>query len=77
MLVTSSALLDSPRYRAFFVLQVLFYGWGLVGYLLRRRMQGIRFGLVAYYLLAIHLAFLVGFIRYLSGRREIEWRQVQ
>jgi cellulose synthase/poly-beta-1,6-N-acetylglucosamine synthase-like glycosyltransferase len=77
MLVTSSALLDSPRYRALFVLQVLFYGWGLVGYLLRRRMQGIRFGLVAYYLLAIHLAFLVGFIRYLSGRREIEWRQVQ
>jgi cellulose synthase/poly-beta-1,6-N-acetylglucosamine synthase-like glycosyltransferase len=76
MLVTSAALLDSALYRALFVLQVLFYGWGLVGYLLRRRIQGVRFALVAYYLLAIHLAFLVGFIRYLSGRREIEWRQV-
>jgi cellulose synthase/poly-beta-1,6-N-acetylglucosamine synthase-like glycosyltransferase len=76
MLVTSAALLDSPLYRALFALQVLFYGWGLVGYVFRQRMQGIRFALVAYYLLAIHLAFLVGFVRYLSGRREIEWRQV-
>ena len=76
MLVTSAALVESPLYRALFVLQVLFYAWGLVGYLFRSRIQGIRFGLVAYYLLAIHLAFLVGFVRYLSGRREIEWRQV-
>ena len=76
MLVTSAALLDSLLYRALFVLQVLFYGWGLVGYLFRQRIQGIRFALVAYYLLAIHLAFLVGFVRYLSGRREIQWRQV-
>jgi biofilm PGA synthesis N-glycosyltransferase PgaC len=75
MLVTSAALLDSLLYRALFVLQVLFYGWGLVGYLFRQRIQGIRFALVAYYLLAIHLAFLVGFVRYLSGRREIQWRQ--
>jgi cellulose synthase/poly-beta-1,6-N-acetylglucosamine synthase-like glycosyltransferase len=76
MLVTSAALLDSPLYQALFVLQVLFYGWGLAGYLFRPRIQGIRFALVAYYLLAMHLAFLVGFVRYLSGRREIEWRQV-
>jgi biofilm PGA synthesis N-glycosyltransferase PgaC len=76
MLVTSAALLESPLYRALFVLQVLFYGWGLAGYLFRPRIQGIRFALVAYYLLAIHLAFLVGFVRYLAGRREIEWRQV-
>ena len=76
MLVTSAALLEAPVYRALFALQVLFYGWGLAGYLFRPRIQGIRFALVAYYLLAIHLAFLVGFVRYLSGRREIEWRQV-
>ena len=28
MLVTSAALLEAPLYRALFVLQVLFYGWG-------------------------------------------------
>jgi cellulose synthase/poly-beta-1,6-N-acetylglucosamine synthase-like glycosyltransferase len=76
MLATSAAMLDSPLYRALFVLQVLFYAWGLAGYLLRPRIQGIRYALVPYYLLAMHLAFLVGFVRYLSGRREIEWRQV-
>ena len=76
MLATSAALLEAPLYRVLFVLQVLFYGWGLAGYLFGPRIQGIRFALVAYYLLAIHLAFLVGFVRYLSGRREIEWRQV-
>jgi biofilm PGA synthesis N-glycosyltransferase PgaC len=76
MLVSSAALLDSSLYRVLFALQLLFYAWGLVGYLFRQRIQGIRFALVAYYLLAIHLAFLVGFVRYLTGRREIEWRQV-
>ena len=77
MLVTSAAMLGSPLYRALFVLQMLFYGWGLAGYLLRPRIQGIRYALVPYYLLAMHLAFLVGFVRYLSGRREIEWGQVR
>jgi cellulose synthase/poly-beta-1,6-N-acetylglucosamine synthase-like glycosyltransferase len=76
MLVTSAALLESPLYRTLFGLQLMFYGWGLVGYLFRRRIGGIRFALVGYYLLAIHLAFLVGFVRFLSGRRESEWRQV-
>ena len=76
MLATSAAMLDSPLYQALFGLQVLFYAWGLAGYLLRPRIQGIRYALVPYYLLAMHLAFLVGFVRYLSGRREIEWRQV-
>ena len=76
MLITSAALLDSALYRALFALQLAFYAWAFLGYLFRPRMQGVRFALVAYYLLAMHLAFLVGFVRYLSGRREIEWRQV-
>ncbi len=76
MLVTSATMVDSPLYRALFVLQVLFYAWALAGYLLRPRIQRIRYALVPYYLLAIHVAFLVGFVRYLCGRREIEWRQV-
>lgn len=76
MLVSSAALLEWPLYRMLFGLQLLFYGWALAGYLFRPRMQGIRFALIAYYLLAIHLAFLVGFLRYLSGRRDIQWRQV-
>lgn len=75
MLVSSALLLDSPVYRSFFVAQMLFYGWGALGYLFREPLRRIRYALVAYYLLAIHLAFLVGFVRFLTGRAE--WRRVQ
>jgi cellulose synthase/poly-beta-1,6-N-acetylglucosamine synthase-like glycosyltransferase len=76
MLLTSGALLDRPLFQALFGAQIMFYAWAAVGYAFRQRVQGIRYALVAYYLLAMHLAFMVGFIRYLSGRRENEWRQV-
>jgi cellulose synthase/poly-beta-1,6-N-acetylglucosamine synthase-like glycosyltransferase len=76
MLLTSAALLDRPLYRALFAAQLVFYAWAAVGCVFRQRVQGIRFALVAYYLLAMHLAFVVGFIRFVSGRRGNEWRQV-
>ena len=30
---------------------------------------------LGYYLLAIHLAFLVGFVRFLGGRKEAAWQR--
>jgi hypothetical protein len=39
-------------------------------------MQSVRLGLFGYCLLAIHLAFLVGFVRFLGGRREAAWQRV-
>ncbi|HSE65886.1 MAG TPA: hypothetical protein VLB12_02795, partial [Gemmatimonadales bacterium] len=71
-----AALLDRPLYRALFGAQLVFYAWAALGWTFRQRVQGIRFALVAYYLLAMHLAFVVGLARYVSGRRENEWRQV-
>jgi hypothetical protein len=47
-----------------------------MGFMFRQRMQGIRFGLLGYYLLAIHLAFLVGFVHFLGGRKETAWQRV-
>jgi hypothetical protein len=47
----------------------------VVGYLFRRQVGGIRYALIPYYLLAIHLAFLVGLVRVLSGRSEVGWRR--
>jgi cellulose synthase/poly-beta-1,6-N-acetylglucosamine synthase-like glycosyltransferase len=76
MLLTSAALLDRPVYRALFAAQLVFYAWAVVGCVFRRRVQGIRYALVAYYLLAIHLAFLVGFVRFVAGHRGVEWRRV-
>ena len=76
MLITSAALWEQPLYRALFGAQLLFYGWALLGWALRQRVQGIRYALLAYYLMAIHLAFLVGFLHFLTGHRAVEWRRV-
>jgi cellulose synthase/poly-beta-1,6-N-acetylglucosamine synthase-like glycosyltransferase len=76
LLAASTALWQRPLYRAALIAQLLFYGWAALGFLFRQRVQRIRYALLAYYLLAIHLAFLVGFIRFASGRGEVTWRRV-
>jgi hypothetical protein len=76
MLATSVALAVSPLYRTVLLAQLTFYAFGLIGFLFRRRLRGIRYVLVPYYLLAMHLAFLVGFIRFLARPGTTEWRRV-
>jgi cellulose synthase/poly-beta-1,6-N-acetylglucosamine synthase-like glycosyltransferase len=76
VLVTSAMLWRHPFYRAVLFAQGLFYVWAALGFLLRRRVQGIPYALIGYYLLAIHLAYLVGFVRYVTGRTETAWQRV-
>lgn len=76
LFASSVALWGEPFYRAVLIAQILFYLWAALGFLGRRRMQGIRYALFAYYLLAIHLAYLVGFLHFLGGRREATWQRV-
>jgi cellulose synthase/poly-beta-1,6-N-acetylglucosamine synthase-like glycosyltransferase len=76
MLVSSGLLWSQPLYRVALLGQLAFYLWAALGFLFRRRMQGVRYGLLGYYLLAIHLAFLVGFVRFLGGRKETAWQRV-
>jgi cellulose synthase/poly-beta-1,6-N-acetylglucosamine synthase-like glycosyltransferase len=76
MLITSALLSDRLLYRVLFAVQLVFYIWALLGWAFRRRVQGVRYALVAYYLSAMHLAFLVGFIRFLTGHRGVAWRRV-
>jgi cellulose synthase/poly-beta-1,6-N-acetylglucosamine synthase-like glycosyltransferase len=73
---SSAALSARPFFRWVLLVQVLFYVWAGLGFLLRRRVEGMRYALLAYYLLAIHLAFLVGFVRALTRRRESGWQRV-
>ena len=76
MLATSVVLVGYPVYRALLGAQVAFYGLAAAGFLFRQRLQGVRYAMVPYYLLAIHLAFLVGFIRFLVRPDAVEWRRV-
>jgi cellulose synthase/poly-beta-1,6-N-acetylglucosamine synthase-like glycosyltransferase len=76
LLASSAVLWGEPLYRAVLIAQLLFYMWAALGFLGRRHMQGIRYALFAYYLLAIHIAYLVGFLHFLGGRREATWQRV-
>jgi cellulose synthase/poly-beta-1,6-N-acetylglucosamine synthase-like glycosyltransferase len=75
MLLASAGLAGQPPYLAALVLQLLFYAWALAGFLFRERMAPVRYSLIGYFLLAINLAFLVGFVRFLSGRQEVRWKR--
>ncbi len=76
MLVSSGLLWGRPLYRIALLGQLAFYLWAALGFLFRQRMRSVRFGLLGYYLLAIHLAFLVGFVHFLGGRKETAWQRV-
>jgi cellulose synthase/poly-beta-1,6-N-acetylglucosamine synthase-like glycosyltransferase len=76
LIASSAALSARPFFKWTLLAQVLFYVWAGLGFLLRRRVEGVRYALLAYYLLASHLAFLVGFVRALTRRRESGWQRV-
>lgn len=76
LLVTSAMLWSRPFYRAILIAHGLFYVWAALGFLFRQRVHGIPYALLGYYLVAIHLAYLVGFVRYATGRTEPTWQRV-
>jgi cellulose synthase/poly-beta-1,6-N-acetylglucosamine synthase-like glycosyltransferase len=76
LLASNCLLLSHPLYRIALGGQMLFYFWAGVGFTFPRLLQRVRFGLVGYFLLAMNLAFLVGFVRFLLGREEAAWQQV-
>ena len=76
LLISSAFLLDGFVYRTVFLGQLLFLAWGCVGFVFRNHMRGVRFALMGYFLLAMNVAFLVGFFRFLLSREEGIWQRV-
>lgn len=76
LLVSNAFLLDKSLYRAVFLGQMLIFLWACMGFVFRNRMRRVRYALVGYFLLAMNLAFLVGFFRFLFGREEGFWQRV-
>ncbi|MFZ3334304.1 MAG: glycosyltransferase family 2 protein [Candidatus Acidiferrales bacterium] len=76
LFVSNLFLLRHPLYRVFFAAQLIFYLWGVTGLIFRERMKKVRYALIAYFLLTIHFAFLVGFWRWLFGGQEATWQRV-
>jgi biofilm PGA synthesis N-glycosyltransferase PgaC len=76
LLAANACLLSRPVYQAAMAGQLLFYAWAGLGFLLRGRSPALPGAPLAYFLVSIHAAFLVGFFRFASGRREATWQQV-
>jgi biofilm PGA synthesis N-glycosyltransferase PgaC len=77
-LLASSALLsDRLFYLAAFLGQVLFYLWAGLGYLFRDRLPETRYAHAGYFVLAMNLAFLVGFVRFLTGHDAVKWKRAK
>jgi cellulose synthase/poly-beta-1,6-N-acetylglucosamine synthase-like glycosyltransferase len=77
MIVCSCLLLHSTFYRVVAMIQVLFYLWAAMGYLFEFQAKRVRFGLLGYFWLAMNLAFLVGFWRFLFSHRDSTWQKVR
>jgi cellulose synthase/poly-beta-1,6-N-acetylglucosamine synthase-like glycosyltransferase len=69
------ALLGHPFYAGLLVAQTAFYVWALAGYLFGALLRRVPFGLMAYFVVAMHMAFLVGLTRVLTNRRQVVWRR--
>jgi cellulose synthase/poly-beta-1,6-N-acetylglucosamine synthase-like glycosyltransferase len=73
---TNLLLLEGPVYRSLLAGQAAFYLWAAVGFILRRRSRRPPLTSLCYFLVAINVAFLVGFMRFLRGRQETAWQRV-
>jgi cellulose synthase/poly-beta-1,6-N-acetylglucosamine synthase-like glycosyltransferase len=76
LLVSNVVLMRGPSYRVALVAQILFYFWAGLGFFFYQRMRRVRYGLVPYFLFAMHLAFIVGFFRCLVGSDRAVWQKV-
>lgn len=74
-LISNVFLLDRMFYQGTFAAQALFYSWSGVGYLLRNHTSELPHVRFAYYLVAIHLAYLVGFLSFLANRGDVKWQR--
>jgi cellulose synthase/poly-beta-1,6-N-acetylglucosamine synthase-like glycosyltransferase len=77
LFVANTALLSLSVYSAFFGVQIFVYIWAILGFVFRDQMRKVRFGLLGYFWLAMNLAFLLGFWRFLLGRQGGPWQRVE
>jgi cellulose synthase/poly-beta-1,6-N-acetylglucosamine synthase-like glycosyltransferase len=76
LLVSNLFLLRSTLYAIALIAQGAFLGWAAVGFLWRERLRRVRFALLGYFLFAMNIAFLIGFVQAFRTRKEGTWQRV-
>ncbi|MCX7987520.1 MAG: glycosyltransferase [Bacteroidales bacterium] len=64
-------------YRWFLYIQILFYLWVGLGFVLRRHKIRYKFIFFPYYLMMMNYALVLGLIRYLRGRQSVNWEKAK
>ena len=75
LLLSNTFVLRTPFYRAALLAQLTFYVWAALGYVFRRHAARLRFLLLGYFVVAMNLAFLVGFLRFIRSNQRITWER--
>ncbi len=73
--VSNLFLVKQPIYAAMLLAQIVILLWAAIGFVFRESLSRVRFTLVGYFLVAMHLAFLIGMLRSFSGRKETAWQR--
>jgi hypothetical protein len=76
LIAANACLLSQPVYQVAMAGQLLFYAWATLGFLSRERGRTLPGALLAYFLVAMNAAFLVGFFKFAAGHREATWQRV-
>lgn len=64
---------NHPLYNLLFLLQVSFYIFAFLGYLLKNKRKKIKIFAVCLYFCVLHLAALLGFVKFLGGKKGEIW----
>jgi poly-beta-1,6-N-acetyl-D-glucosamine synthase len=76
--LTNALLIDIHRlYAALFVLQCIFYGLALIGYLLERNKLHVKALFVPFYFSFMNYSVYLGFIRYMLGKQTGIWEKAR
>ena len=76
LLVSNVFLADGFWYRMILIAQLAFYAWACLGLLFRTQLQRVPYGLVGYFLIAMNVAFLKGFVKALRNHGHGTWERV-
>jgi len=76
LLISNLFLLGHRFYMVTLLFHLVFLGWAAIGFCWRDRLRHVRFALLGYFLFAMNLAFLVGFVRSFSAGKEGAWQRI-
>ncbi len=75
LIFSDNTYLSTHIYIVLFLLQILFYLFSLIGYLLSNRKIRYKFIFIPYYFFIMNLSMYLGFLRFVKGTQSVNWEK--